>query len=234
MSNRYHEKQQRKQELYEQRLQKAEQQSETAHQIARQIMQQIPPGQPILVGHHSEKRHRRDLHRVDILMKKSIDESNKAEYYRRKLANVTSDATISSDDPDAIDKLQEKLTERMELQEVMKDANKQARKSDSESPYKPYQLQNNNANIRRIRQRIEELKRKKSDVTTVLHDDGFTKLVDNVEENRLQVFFPSIPDAETRTELKRNGFRWSRYNKCWQRFRSKYATYIAKKILHIE
>jgi hypothetical protein len=32
---------------------------------AHQIQDIIPPGQPILVGHHSEGRHRRDLARVD-------------------------------------------------------------------------------------------------------------------------------------------------------------------------
>lgn len=30
-----------------------------------------------------------------------------------------------------------------------------------------------------------------------------------------EVRFPSIPDVETRDRLKANGFRWSRFNKCW-------------------
>ena len=35
------------------------------HFAARERLEMIPLGQPILVGHHSEKRHRRDLKRID-------------------------------------------------------------------------------------------------------------------------------------------------------------------------
>jgi Domain of unknown function (DUF3560) len=35
------------------------------HFAARERLELIPLGQPILVGHHSEKRHRRDLKRID-------------------------------------------------------------------------------------------------------------------------------------------------------------------------
>ncbi|MFJ3249110.1 DUF3560 domain-containing protein [Streptomyces sp. NPDC086782] len=41
----------------------------------------IEPGQPILVGHHSERRHRRAIERSDNHMRKSIEERGKAEYY---------------------------------------------------------------------------------------------------------------------------------------------------------
>lgn len=44
------------------------------------------------------------------------------------------------------------------------------------------------------------------------------KVVENVEENRLQVFFPGKPDEETRTKIKRAGFRWSPTNGCWQAY----------------
>ncbi|WP_132290495.1 DUF3560 domain-containing protein [Kribbella sp. VKM Ac-2568] len=36
----------------------------------RQISDHIPLGQPILVGHHSERRHRRDIERMDRLMQR--------------------------------------------------------------------------------------------------------------------------------------------------------------------
>ena len=35
------------------------------HLAARQQLEMIPLGQPILVGHHSEKRHRKELTRID-------------------------------------------------------------------------------------------------------------------------------------------------------------------------
>lgn len=44
----------------------------------------IPFGQPILVGHHSERRHRRTIEKADNAMRKSIEESDKAEAYSQR------------------------------------------------------------------------------------------------------------------------------------------------------
>ena len=49
-------------------------------------------GQPILVGHHSERRHRRDLDRIDSHMRKSIEEDKKADYFSNRAANLEHDA----------------------------------------------------------------------------------------------------------------------------------------------
>jgi len=48
------------------------------------ISRNIPFGQPILVGHHSEKRHRRDIDRMWKLTGKSVEEGRKAEYWQRR------------------------------------------------------------------------------------------------------------------------------------------------------
>ena len=48
----------------------------------------IPFGQPILVGHHSAKRHRGLLDRSNNKMRKSIEEQKKSEYFEHK-ANAT-------------------------------------------------------------------------------------------------------------------------------------------------
>jgi hypothetical protein len=45
-----------------------------------------PMGQPVLVGHHSEGRHRRDLERADSHMRKGIEELGKAEYHAEREA----------------------------------------------------------------------------------------------------------------------------------------------------
>lgn len=47
------------------RAQRHEQRAAGAHAAAHAVLGAIPPGQPILVGHHSERRHRRDLSRAD-------------------------------------------------------------------------------------------------------------------------------------------------------------------------
>ena len=53
-------------------------------------------------------------------------------------------------------------------------------------------------------------------------DEGFIygdiKIVDNIEENRVQIFFPGKPEQEMRTKLKRHGFRWTPNNGCWQSY----------------
>lgn len=87
----------------------------------------IPFGQPILVGHHSEKRHRRTLEKADRAMRTSADESKRAEDLRGRAASVGTGG-ISSDDPDAIAKLTDQLEKAEQTQEQMKSANKIIRK----------------------------------------------------------------------------------------------------------
>lgn len=48
---------------------------------------------------------------------------------------------------------------------------------------------------------------------------GEVRVVDSVEDNRLQAFFPGKPSDEVRAALKRAGFRWSPSNGCWQSYR---------------
>ncbi|MFD0417809.1 DUF3560 domain-containing protein [Streptomyces sp. NPDC127108] len=55
--------------------------SEAAWRRGREIADGIPMGQPILVGHHSERRARRDQERIDSAMRTSIGERDKAGYW---------------------------------------------------------------------------------------------------------------------------------------------------------
>jgi Domain of unknown function (DUF3560) len=54
------------------------------HLAARQRLEMIPLVPPILVGHHSEKRHRKDLTRIDEHLAKAKEHHDKAEYFRRR------------------------------------------------------------------------------------------------------------------------------------------------------
>lgn len=47
-----------------------------------QILDMIPPGQPILVGHHSERRHRRDLARAESHLRAGIAAQECGEYHQ--------------------------------------------------------------------------------------------------------------------------------------------------------
>ena len=80
---------------------------------AHTIADGIPFGQPILVGHHSEKRARRDQDRIHAGMRAGIDHADKADAMRSRAANIDAAAerAIYSDDPDAIERLTEKLAD---------------------------------------------------------------------------------------------------------------------------
>ena len=150
---------------------------------------------------------------------------------------------ISSDDPQAVEKLEAKLATLEKHQEMMKAANAAIRMKDpvkrdaklADLGYTPeqitqliepdfcgrigypaYALQNNNANIRRIRGRIEELK-KRSESTLKGWEFDRGRVVVNTTENRLQIIFDGKPDADIRTELKSEGFRWAPSQGAWRR-----------------
>lgn len=81
-------------------------------------------------------------------------------------------------------------------------------------PFPSYLLTNNNANIRRVRQRIEELSHKAEFVGWTF-PGGEAKV--NEAENRLQLIFADKPDADTRQALKSEGFKWAPSQGAWQR-----------------
>jgi len=83
----------------------------------------IPAGQPIIVGHHSEKAHRNLLDRSWNKMDQSVEASDKAAYYAQKAMAAENNTAISSDDPDALDKLREAVAAAESLQEKMKRLN---------------------------------------------------------------------------------------------------------------
>lgn len=97
-------------------------------------------------------------------------------------------------------------------------------------PFPSYSTTNNNARIRTVKKRIEHLEKVSTQETTEVEVNG-VRIVDNVEENRLQLFFDDKPPEEVRTKLKQSGFRWSRYNGCWQRHRSTQANWSAQSII---
>lgn len=65
-------------------------------------------------------------------------------------------------------------------------------------------------------------------VTLAEFDGG--SVVNNHDAERVQILFDAKPDAATRTELKRCGFRWSPTNGAWQRKNTANGTAAAKGI----
>lgn len=102
-----------------------------------------------------------------------------------------------------------------------------------------YQLQNNNGNMRNVRLRIEKLQRQKATAATEIivetateteNGESNIRIVDNPQADRIQIFFPGKPDADIRTKLKSNGFRWTPSIGAWQSYRNDKGRRIAKEI----
>ena len=129
MTNAYEAKQEARRARLEAAADRAEARSDAAYRRSdlSEAASGIPLGQPILVGHHSERRHRRAIEQADRAMRVSIDEGKRAADLRAAAAAVGSGG-ISSDDPDAIVKLTDQLEKAEKTQELMKAANKIIRK----------------------------------------------------------------------------------------------------------
>ncbi|CAK2098327.1 Large polyvalent protein associated domain-containing protein [Vibrio crassostreae] len=257
----YQERQETKRERLEDRAAKAESVSNERFNTASTLGKMLPFGQPILVGHHSEAKHRRHAESINTNMRKSVEAQDKAEYLSRRADSVGS-AGIASDDPEAVGKLKEKLEARVKSQELMKAVNKVVRaphmseedkieflvkthgqtEEKAKNLLKPdawgglgfacYALKNNNAMIRTINKRLVEL--------VSLHNEeplqGSGESMGTAwelyeEEGRIKFSFEGIPDEVIRQKLKSNGFKWSRYSKAWVRKLTPNAVSVTKRLI---
>lgn len=172
---------------------------------------------------------------------------------------MMSNNPIRSDDPQAIEKITEKLNACQKSQEYMKAANKYYRKNgtmkgfadlDDEKaekidakiknsyswerqPFPQYHLQGNNQEIHRLKKRIEELTRNKEVGFVGWEFEGGTA-EPNTEINRLQLFFDEKPSADQRSELKLNGFKWAPSEQAWQRQLNENAVYAASRMVFLK
>ncbi|WP_018305445.1 YodL domain-containing protein [Desulfitobacterium hafniense] len=166
---------------------------------------------------------------------------------------------ISADDPNAVQKLQEKLSGLEQSQETMKAVNTYYRKyktldgcthmppeqiesvkegmarsgRSDPKPFETWALSSNNAEIHRIKDRIQELTHR-----TEIGNKGWQfegGIVEaNKVANRLQIFFDGKPNEEVRAELKSNGFRWAPSCGAWQRLLNDNAIYAANRIKYLQ
>jgi len=162
---------------------------------------------------------------------------------------------ISADDPEAVNKLKAKLKRLERFQETMKAVNAYYRKNktmdgcphlsaeDIEKlkaemarswradprPYESYALSNNNAAIRQVKGRIEELEKQAETVYMGWDFDGGFVDVDRAA-NRLQVFFDDKPDREICSAMRHNGFRWAPSVGAWQRQLNSNAIWAADRL----
>ena len=79
----------------------AKRNADAASNAAHRIMDNIPLGQPILVGHHSERRARADVKRIDNGMRRAIAETERAAYWKYRVAAAAGHAAYR-ERPDVI------------------------------------------------------------------------------------------------------------------------------------
>lgn len=168
---------------------------------------------------------------------------------------------IKSGDAQALEKLHLKLERLEDLQETMRETNAYYRKkktldgcpyltpeqiekakeylppeySAGNNTFEPWQLSNNSAEIRRIKERISQLEKVKAagmqeHSEDELGVDGLS-IVENTEAMRIQLIFDGKPDEDARSLLKHWGFKWSPSFGAWQRMLNDNGKYAAKKII---
>lgn len=159
---------------------------------------------------------------------------------------------IRSGDADALERLAEKIERLEAFQEAMKAANKIIRskltydekidelvtidgisEKKARSLLQPdfagrlgfasYQLTNNGANIRRLKERFTTIERKQTQDEAngerrFDFDGGY--VLDNPDADRYQVFYPGKPSSDVIAKLKSYGMRWTPSAGCWQAYRS--------------
>jgi hypothetical protein len=64
------------------------QDSDAAHRAVHAIAYNIPLGQPVLVGHHSERHHRKDIERIDNGMRRAVKMWETAQYWKARAAGA--------------------------------------------------------------------------------------------------------------------------------------------------
>lgn len=164
---------------------------------------------------------------------------------------------IRSGDTDALERLAEKIERLEAYQGAMKSANKiiRSKLTDDEKidelvaidginesrarellrgdfcgrlGFASYQLTNNGANVRRLKERYTEIEHKQANDAQaqesgnaerrIEFDGGY--VVDSIEADRYRVFHAAKPAREKIDLLKRYGLRWTPSAGCWQAYRT--------------
>ena len=221
----------RKVEKREEWADKARARSDARFNAAHALSSRIPLGQPILVGHHSEKRARRDAERIHNGMTKGVEEHKLAELHdskRRGLARQL-ERTIFDDDPDAIERLEERIRDAEVSAARNVALNKAWRKGGvagllaagaSEALAKttaetvalcpwlakgPFSATSDRASIRRDKERIASIKIRRERAAVAEASPTGVAIEGG---DYVTVTFPEKPAREILDALRAAGFRW--------------------------
>lgn len=167
---------------------KARAASAAADRAASELANAIPLGQPILDGHHSAPRARRDAERIRSATGRAVERGRMAERHDQVAAGIERqlDRSIYSDDPDAAERLRERVAALEAERDRMIAINRAFRRGDAaalsalgldlgklqsaieetrrsapwiKAPYEGYQLRNLGARLREAKRRLAEAQR---------------------------------------------------------------------------
>jgi hypothetical protein len=253
----YEERREARIERMKERAANRREEAEATRGRAMRTLNIIPAGQPILIGHHSEKRHRRDLERIANQFRRAAEADKEAANLAHRIDAAESNLAISSDDPTALDKLRAKLAgiennrskavainkairkhkgdESAQVAAVMALGATEAQARDLLQPdfcgrvgFPDYKLTNWSAEVRRIKARIASLEARAT--SEPKPDEKLGDITITEQDNRVMLLFPGKPSDAIRARLKSNGFRWSPTSGAWQRMPSEWAWHVAREI----
>ena len=183
-----------------------------------------------------------------------MNDWNYLESYANKIKHLlTQEQPLLSNDENIIELLTEKIADLEAEKEAMKAVNAHYRKhgnieeydglmTDAMQRHIDFMLKHNfsvnglfdtsniNQEIKRNRNRLEEIQRAKESGNSETQHDGFTVIV-NSEIMRIQIIFDGKPEPEIRDILKSNGFKWAPSQSAWQRQLTDNARYALKRVL---
>lgn len=97
--------------------------------------------------------------------------------------------------------------------------------------YESWEFQNLSQNIARLGKRLDQITAEADRAPAEdVEGDGY-RVVENTGLSRIQIVFDAKPDADARTILKRNGFRWAPSQDAWQRHLNDNGRHAVKQIL---
>jgi hypothetical protein len=163
--------------------------ADAAHQDSANAVAPIPFGQPILKGHHSQRRHERALEKSRRKATQSVEHSKMADRHEGRADNIERQLEVSifDDDPDAIERLRERIEQAEQSRNRIKRYNASCRRGQPDltilndrerdelrstiqvgfggpkGQFPGYTLTNLGGRIRGYRKRLERLEREAAD-----------------------------------------------------------------------
>ena len=209
-------------------LKEADSRNKVSHAMAG-----IMNGQPILIGHHSEKRHRRDIERMNTNSSKSTEAWRYSQEQSRMESNVENQAGISRLDDDRVVLMERKIESLESVRDGYKAENVAARKAKQPRARNGWELSNLGARIRDCKRRLEQFKTdaERGEYVplscVVVHyskagELAYAKMLTfstehNEEKGSIDVTFSSRLSSVMFKHMRSNGFLWVRSLGCFRR-----------------